>query len=421
VQKLQPRAVIKKIWSPVHTLTLGTFLSQLIVFSSTLVMGQIYSPRQFGIYALVVSIAGVTAIFLTKSFETFLVPAESDEECELIFLDSLRLVVKKWLYILALIVTGYTVCLSLDLNVPRILNLFTLSLGLALLFGFYNLTYQLVLRKSKYKVLATRGPLQNSSIGVSQWILHFSFLQNFGLVFGEIVGRLIGLGFLVSNVKSTLAKIPRRIWNEPNKEKIRLPVAINFLSIIFDMLAAASLIILINWFFGNWAGGQVSMAQRMVVLPIVFLGTSFAQYYLSSYSSKRRDGHNLDRSDFDLILVKLILIAVFFAIFLFFAGALLVDIFLGSEWDTAGALIKYLLPMMVISFVWNPMSSFYYVSGLWAEFLKVSIIRLISISLSAFLGKYLELNLYEFTILLTSSSAVIQVYGLFTLRRTFPT
>jgi len=420
VQKFEPRAVIKKIWSPVRILTLGTILSQIVVFGSTLVMGQIYSPRQFGFYALVVNVAGITALFLTKSFETFLVPAESDEESELIYLTSMGLVVKRWFFFLALVIISCIVCLSLELSVPRIVDLFSLSLGLALLLAFYNLTYQLILRKLKYKVLATRGPIQNSAIGVSQWILNFSFLQNVGLIFGEIVGRLIGLGFLFSNVKSSLAKLPLRVWDEAKRAKIKQPVVVNFLSIAFDMIAAAALIILVNWFFGNWAGGQVSMAQRMVVIPIVFLGTSFAQYYLSSYSHNRREGLNLGRPDFDLILVKLFFIAVFFAIFLFFVGSLLVNIFLGSEWDTAGVLIKYLLPMMVISFVWNPMSSFYYVSRLWVEFLKVSIIRLIFIGLSALAGKYFELNLYEFTILLTCSSALIQVYGLLTLRRTFP-
>jgi len=111
--------------------------------------------------------------------------------------------------------------------------------------------------------------------------------------------------------------------------------------------------------------------------------------------------------------------SVAIALILFLSGSWILGIFLGEEWATAGKLIKILLPFMIISFVWNPMSSYYYVNGLWIEFLKISAIRVLCICLSAASAKLTNMNLYDSTILITVASGGVQVYGLLVLRKSF--
>ena len=69
------------VWElPIVTLIIGTIVSQSIIFLSTIIMGKLYSPGQFGVYALIVNIAGVLALFLSRSLETFIVPAGTADE-----------------------------------------------------------------------------------------------------------------------------------------------------------------------------------------------------------------------------------------------------------------------------------------------------------------------------------------------------
>jgi O-antigen/teichoic acid export membrane protein len=318
-----------------------------------------------------------------------------------------------------LFITSIIALTIVDAITPRGVALFGLSLLLSPLIALYSLTYQLVLRDQKFGVLATRGPLQNSAIGLNQWIFNHSSLQSVGLVLGEILGRLIGLLFLFFNIRAILKERQYKVLRGSFREKLDRPVLVNLISIGFDLVAASALLIFINSSFGDWAAGQLSMAQKIVVLPIVFFGTNLAQYFLSTGSHERRNGINMSRNDFDSIIWKLLCFGIFIALTLLLTSTSLLSIFLGSEWTTSGKLIKILLPIMVISLVWNPMSSFYYVRGLWVEFLKVSAIRLGFIFAGASAANLFNLNLYESIVLITLSSGVIQLYGLHVLRKNF--
>jgi O-antigen/teichoic acid export membrane protein len=413
--------VIKGLGSPVGILTFGTLLSQIIIFSSTVVMGQLYLPEDFGFYSLIINISGIIALILSKSYETFIVPSGSDEDAGKVFLAGVRLVFSTWIFMVAFSFLGFSVYKVIDFPSIKFSLVLWLSLLLAPLLALYSLSYQLVLRNMKYRILATRGPIQNSAIGFSQGVLSYFDFQSIGLVLGEILGRLIGLSFLLSNIRSLSFEIPKRNFWKQKFDKIDKPVMINFFSIGFDMLAAAALLIYVNLHFGDWAAGQLSMAQRIVVLPVVFLGVNFAQYFLSSASHNRRNGVNLSRTSFDAAVIRLFFTSIGIAALLFFSGSWILSVFLGEEWATAGRLIRVLVPFMVVSFVWNPMSSYYYVNGLWREFLKISLGRLICICLSALVAKFAHLNLYETTILMTVASGIVQVYGVLMLRKSFST
>ena len=161
------------------------------------------------------------------------------------------------------------------------------------------------------------------------------------------------------------------------------------------------------------------MAQRIAVLPIVFLGVNFAQYFLASGSHNQRTGNRMTRAEFDSTLLKLFLLSLGIATILFLSGSWALSVFLGNEWATAGKLIRLLLPSMIISLIWNPMSSYFYVHGLWINFLKISGMRLLITCAGALVARFTKMNLYETTIFLATINGIIQMYGLYILRRIF--
>ncbi len=417
--RIRSRIVKKRFGSPVAVLISGTVLSQIVIFASTLVIGHLYLPSQFGFYAYVATIAGILALILSRSFETFVVPAKNKEEADKVFVAAVRLIITNWVYLAVLSSLGFCLLSAVDVSSKIDFIAIGLSLILAPLLAFYALSYQLILRNLQFKVLATRGPIQNFAIGISQWIFSYSNIQSLGLVFGEILGRILSLVFLVSNL-GNLSKIKTiRNWRGRVLDKINQPTRINFFSILCDMSAAAALLIFVNLIFGDWAAGQIAMAQRIIVLPIVILGVNLAQYYLSSGSDNRRKGINLTREVFDATVIKLFLTALSVSIILFLSANWIIDVFLGVEWTTSGKLIRFLLPYMIISFVWNPISSFYYINGLWVEFLKISTLRLLLICVGGLVAKSFRLNLYEATIFITVAGGLVQIFGIYILRKSF--
>jgi hypothetical protein len=89
----------------------------------------------------------------------------------------------------------------------------------------------------KYGVLATRGPIQNSAIAMSQWVLYYSNIQNIGLICGEIIGRFIGISFLFSNIRKLSTKVQITMFKKRHTYKINKLAKVNFFSIGFDMAA----------------------------------------------------------------------------------------------------------------------------------------------------------------------------------------
>ncbi len=405
--------------SPMALLTVGTLLSQFLIFSSTIFMGHLYSPSQFGFYALIVSLASIIALTLSRSLETFIVPAKSVVEAEAIYVTSIRLVFRQWLFMMVFLIV---VLFAFEIaGASKLTSVVTIlfSLILAPLLALYSLSYQLILRSQNYGVLATRGPLQNSAIGVNQWILHHSYFQNFGLVLGEMLGRIVSLTFLFVNVRTISRKLPQKIFKSHGVQKIDKPIVVNLISIAFDLAAASALLIYVNLNFGESLAGQLSMAQKIAVVPIVFLGANLAQYFLSSSSDSHRKGFSMSRTSLDSLILKLMLISITIGAIFFFLGPIILRTFLGPEWVDSEQMIKFLLPGMVVSFIWNPLSSYFYVRNLWAEFLKVSTLRFFFMCLSGLLAKLAQCNVHEAIVLITMANAVIQVYGLHVLRKDF--
>ena len=406
--------------SPWVWLTAGSIISQGLNFFSVILRGKLYSPESFGIYSLIVSIAGLLAIALTFSYETFIVPARSEIEAESIFHRGLQLVFRNSIFFGVSIIIVYLIQQSFDYLNRLNLVVLCLSTILGIALALYSLIYQRILREQEFRILATRGPIQSFSIGSFQGIMNFLNLQRFGLVFGEIAGRLIGIAFLITRKRTKLS----RKENSHEMTKSGLPgkklLRINLLGIILDTITGVSLILYASYFYGDYFAGQLSMAQKIVIIPTLFFGTSYAQYVLASKSHSKREGVKLNRSDFDSIIANLAKFGLLFAAILFVSGEWLLDYLIGGAWLPAGRLVTFLLPTLIISFVWNPVSSLYYVYGFWVDFLKLSALRLFSICLGALFTRLLSFDLYYSVLMILCSGALVQILGLLKLRQKFP-
>jgi O-antigen/teichoic acid export membrane protein len=413
------RAFHSKAAQAVMTLSVGSLLTQCIFLVSTLMVAKFYTPREFGLYSVVLAVSPILATVFTMSVEQFIVPSQTDEGASKIFRRGIRLLVRNSLLcFMALVV----------LELLKWMDLLTLDvsfficywiLALAVVMGVFTLTQQMVLRTRAYRLVAIRGPIQGATIGTSQYLFFLSGFRNMGLLLGEVLGRFIGFLLFLPTVRSNLRK--NKLRHESNSQKFSKvsPVFVNLASIILDMISVASALIVASLLFSKEEAGQLGMALRVLSLPVLLFGLSVSQYILSTASHNELKGQLFLKKDFLRLFYSLVAFAALSTILvMFFASRLMIPI-LGKEWDLSAELLYWLAPISLVSLVWNSLSTVFYLKNLWNLFFRISLARFLVITFVAGVSTAIELPFNYVIFAIVFSNSVILAGGIFVLRNSF--
>lgn len=402
------------------TLTIGSILSQVSIVLFTIVVSRLYTPTEFGFYALSLGLAVCIAPVLTKSLESFIVTANQDSEAIEIAKSAFESIIKRLIVIsLFLFVFSWIAGRAQIENLNNFAFLES-SLLLGAFFGAYSVFNSIALRQKKFGLYSFRGFIQNSSIGLAQSLLSILNLKHYGLILGEYIGRLIALAYLLPttvNFLSKRGKKDRKVFSAyPDKKKR----AFNFFAIFLELVCFYLPLYLVAQVFNKDSAGQLAMAQRVLSAPVFFLSANIGVYLLSINTERSRNNDHYTRFEFRNTFRKLFLVGVVASFILGTFGPCTLNIILGSEWSLAGQLVRLLSVTLVFSFVWNSLSSQFYVNQLWGKYLVVTLMRLFVLILSIGFSIYFNLRLLEAVFLLFFSNTVVQILGLLILDRNLP-
>jgi O-antigen/teichoic acid export membrane protein len=413
------RAFYSKAAKAIMTLSIGSLLTQCIFLASTLMVAKFYTPREFGLYAVVMAVSPILATVFTMSVEQFIVPSQTDEEASKIFRRGIRLLVRNSLIcLMALVVLELLKWMDLlSLDVSFFLGYWILVL--AIVIGVFTLVQQIVLRARAYRLIAIRGPIQSATIGTSQYVFFLSGFRNLGLLLGEVLGRLIGVLVILPIVRSKLRE--NKSGRQSNSQKFSkvTPVFVNLASIILDMISVASTLIVASLLFSKEEAGQLGMALRVLSLPVLLFGLSVSQYILSTASHNELKGQLFLKKDFMRLFYSLVAFAALSTILvMFFASRLMIPI-LGKEWDLSAELLYWLAPISIVSFVWNSLSTVFYLKNLWNLFFRISLTRFLLITFVAGVSTAADLSFNYVIFAIVFSNSLILAGGIITLRNSF--
>ncbi len=393
-------------------MALGSLTAQVLVFVSTLIISRLYSPSQFGIYSLIVGMSAVLAPLLTFSQENFIVPAPSEDLAVHIFKRTLRIILLNS-FILITLITIMEFSLPKNLNTKYLdRNNMLMALLLGAIFAIFAILNQFSLRNLEYRKLAIRGPIQNLSIAIFQISASNFVFKNLGLIIGEAMGRFVGIIVLLPSSK--------KVWS--NKVKIingyfRFKVSlVNFFSIIFELASINCVLLFIIHSFGEDIVGQFAMAQKIIGLPTVLIGTVISQYLLSIGSARAREGKFDSVRSFDRNLFKLFAGGILLGVIILSIGLLGPSKIIGDSWGTVGSILIYSIPGFIVSFVWSPLSAIFYVHNRWNEFLAISSFRLSLVLGCGFMSNVLNASIQSTVLIIAFGSSAAQIIGIYLLR-----
>lgn len=392
----------------------GTTIAQAIPIVISPILTRIYSPENFGIFALYFSIVSIISVLVTGKYELAIMLPEKDEDTVNIVAVSI---------FISFFVSLITLLAIWIFNEP-ITNYFgnsEISTWLyfipliVLLTGIYNTLNYWSNRKKQYKRLAISRISQSGATSGINLGLGFSGFGESGLILGGIGGQTVATGVLGWQVWKEDKEKKDFITNENMTYQAKKYVDFPKYSIPSDLINVVSNqmpIFLLTNFFNVTVVGFYSLTQRVMASPIGLIASSILDVFKQRASSDYMKFGNC-RDIYVKTFKSLFLLSIIpFIIFFLTAPDLFAFIF-GIKWRIAGEYAKILAIMYLFKFISSPLSYIYYISGNQKEDFLLHIYLGISTFLSLILGYYIFENIKYVLILFSVNYSSIYLFYLY--------
>jgi O-antigen/teichoic acid export membrane protein len=202
INKLKPKSEFSR---NVLTLITGTTIAQAIPIAISPILTRIYTPADFGVFALYMSIASIMSVIATGRYELAIMLPKKDEDA--INIVALSLMISFFISLVSLmIVFIFNSQITNLLGNHEISNWLYFIPITVLLTGIYQSFNYWSNRKKHYKRLALSRVLQSGTTSSANLGMGYYGFGSSGLILGGVLGQGIAV--------TMLAKV---IWKEDNK------------------------------------------------------------------------------------------------------------------------------------------------------------------------------------------------------------
>ena len=341
----------------VLTLVSGTAIAQIIPIAISPVLTRIYTPEEFGIYAIFTSIVIIFSVISNGRYELAIVLPEKDEDAINIF--ALGLIINVVLFFfLSLIVYFFNDFIISKIGTQELAFWLYFAPLCVFFVGLFNLLKYYNIRKKYYKDISKATVIKSVVISIIQ--LSFGFLKFgvSGLINGYFFSQLFANIRLANNIfrdKLLLSKIKKSKLVELGARYKKFPI-FSVWGIFANTFSYNYLNILISTFYSINTLGFYSLSSRVLSAPLSLISTSIGQVFFQTASLEKNKFGNA-RKAFNSTLNKLIIIAIPFFSVLYFYIVDIFDFVYGTDWRVAGEYSKVLIPLFFIKFIVSPLTN----------------------------------------------------------------
>ncbi|GIU01295.1 polysaccharide biosynthesis protein [Sulfurovum sp. TSL6] len=343
IKKLKPKSEFSR---NVLTLMTGTTIAQAIPIAISPILTRIYTPEDFGVFALFMAITGLFSVVASGRYELALMIPKEDEDAINIFALGMTIVLFLALFLLTLVVL-FNKSLTSILNNDEI-GYWLYFVPIALFFtGLFNMLSYYNNRKKNYKNIANATIIKSIVSAIIQLSIGFVKAGVTGLISGHIVSTLFANTRLFKNIikdKILLSKISKNKMitltkHYKNFPKYQAPHA------MLNTFSSNIPIYMFTPFFNLTVVGFYSLSTRIVFAPMMILAGASAKVY----NQKVMQIHNEHGNSygFTVRLLKSLLkkISIPFLIIIVFAPDIFAFVF-GEVWREAGVYTQVLSPWL---------------------------------------------------------------------------
>lgn len=336
----------------ISTLFIGTLIAQLIPIILQVYLRRVYSPLDFGNFALYSNFVAILIIIAGLRFEMAIIIPKHEDEAEEIFIFTLFLNVFSFLlfFILILFFNNWLITF---LNLSNYKGwLFFTPFGVLVLSVYNTINYYLI-RKKKFKSITINRIARRATEGIFQIIFGY-FLKYFGLFISDIFGNLSNILSGIYQLDKFRFKISIGNAKRIFFKYINFPLY-NMLPALLDTISVSIPIFLINKFYNSQTVGQFDLSRQILAVPIALIAKTIAQVFFQRVAEKKNSGISI-KYDFFKITSVLFIIGIFEVVIIFFAGESIFRFVFGSSWIPAGSYSRILIFSSLFVLVVSPMS-----------------------------------------------------------------
>jgi O-antigen/teichoic acid export membrane protein len=337
----------------------GTAVAQAVVVLTSPILSRLYTPADFGVLTVYVSIVTILSIVASLRYELAIpLPEREDVAAGLLALSILCVAVVSTLVALATSVLREQI--PVWTNTPAFRpHLWTLSMGLAAT-GVYQILSYWAVREKAFRRLARTRLSQSLGTVLTQLLLGVATVGPLGLLLGQVVGQITAACALATGRFRESSQWPKKIgWTSMYSAAARYR-RFPLLSTGSGLLNSAGLQLpplLLATFFDTEVVGWFALGRRVVTMPMILVGQSVAQVYVGEAS---RMVHKDAAALYRLYLKTAGRLALIGGLPIALLGLVAPPLFafvFGEPWREAGRYVQVLAVMSAAQFVVVPLSN----------------------------------------------------------------
>lgn len=336
----------------VLTLMTGNTIALAIPLLISPVLTRLYTPDDFGIFALYASLAAVLAVLATGRYEAAILLPEKEENAYTLTGISLLLCMATGLLTL-LIILAFNESIAQWLRNPAISPwLYFLPLSMLLL-GAFNTLNSWCNRQKEYRSIATAKVFQSSVTSAGQLGFGAANSGGGGLILSAIAGQFAAVSVLMNGFRKNWQEFKKHLSIEELKVmaiRYREFPTYSVAGAVINSLAYNLTYILISVLFSSTVLGFYALVYRVLATPSAVFGNAVSQVYFEQASREKRKSGNSENS-FKTTLKRLVMLGIPVFLLLFLVVRYLFSFIFGEEWATAGIYAQILLPFFLVRFI----------------------------------------------------------------------
>lgn len=346
------------------TLFTGSALAQIIPFAFEPILTRLFTPAQFAVLAIYISVANLFAIASTGRYEMAIMLPRTNREAINIAALSFFICTAVTLFSLVIVVV-FNHQISLTLNnhlVGPFLYFIPLSVFLT---GCYQIINYWTSRQKHFTAVSAGRLAQTTSTSLLNMASGLLKSGHSGLVYSYLTGYAVSLVTLTSFLRKTdwkHLKLISRVEIKKLAHRYSDFPKINSLHAFTDILQQSLLIFLLSYFFTDTVVGSYSRTFRLLAAPASLIGAALGQVFFQQASSRFARGERIRNLTLKSMTGLAIVAIPGFSIIALW-GSDIFGFILGEDWATAGLYASAIAPWLCMNLIISPISSVPLITG----------------------------------------------------------
>ncbi|MED4016048.1 lipopolysaccharide biosynthesis protein [Sutcliffiella cohnii] len=378
----------------------GTVITQIITLLLAPILTRLYTPAQFGINALFIAILAIFGVVATLRLQFAIAITDCSKEKKALSVICIftSLIISLLLLILILF---YGELISYAFNIDSTNWLWLLPISTFFL-GIYEMLFQNLLSRKRYKLMAKVTIVKVTTQSVFQIVLAFFNLGYMGLIIGNLISYIIPVIIMiwVLNIRSTKLNLTKNYCFEVLRKYSDFP-KYAFPAELTSITTYSMIPIVITYLFTSSITGYFSLANRLIGIPVGLFGNSLRQVYIREASEELTKKGTV-KTSFIRTSKILVFISVPTALCLFIFSPTFFKIVFGDEWIMSGVYVQVLILFFSARLIVGPLISTVSIIGKQKSALFVNLGILLGLMFLTIIFNYLNIHKPVLFLLLVS-------------------